>query len=102
MRDQAESLLRAECPRLLGAGSTALGEAQLLVEVDGGGKATRAWVTRSSGDERMDALFGGVLAQLEVDGDGKTRSSRVHMGYSCAPDQAVVTVRGITLGDGGA
>lgn len=102
MKEQAEVLLRVECPRLLDGMASALGETQLVVDVDGGGKVSRARVARSSGDERIDAIFGGVLAQLEVDapGDGRTKSSRVRMGYSCAPDQAVVTVSGIEIGDG--
>jgi outer membrane biosynthesis protein TonB len=102
MKDQAESLLRLECPRLLNGAATALGETQLVVDVGGGGQVSRARVARSSGDARVDAIFGGVLAQLEVDAptDGKAKSSRVQMGYSCGPDQAVVTVRGIEIGDG--
>ena len=105
MKDQAEMLLRVECPRLLGGSSSALGEAQLLVDVDGGGRVSRARVVRSSGDEKVDAIFGGVVAQLEVDApsDGTPTSGRVNMGYSCAPNSAVVTVRGIQqLSEGGA
>jgi hypothetical protein len=102
VKDQAEVMLRAECPRLLQGAPSALGEAHLVVDVDGGGKVARARIAKSSGDERVDAMFAGLLAQLEVDApeSGKARSSRVRMGYSCSPEQAVVTVRGIDMGDG--
>ena len=102
MKDEAETLLRVECPRLLHGASVATGEAQLVVDLAGDGHVSRARLARSSGDERVDAIFGGVLAQLAVDApqNGKATSSRVRMGYSCGPNDAVVTVRGIEIGDG--
>ena len=97
MKDRAELMLGAECPRLLGRTGAEMGEGQYVVDVDGGGRVTRAQVARSSGDARMDEIFGGLLAELAVDApaDGKPRSARVDMGYSCAASGGAVTVRGI-------
>ena len=96
IREESDTFLAIECQRLINGGRST-GEARLRLQVAQSGLVTRAEVTRSSGDERIDAIFGALAARLRFDPlpsqatDGTT--ARLFMGYSCAPGVAVTTVR---------
>lgn len=57
-RDRASALLANECPRLMGEGAMALGEAGFSLIVGPNGVVREALLTRSSGDATVDAMFG--------------------------------------------
>ena len=100
MRDRGHNIVRAECPRLLGVRETVTGVAQIRVDVESDGEVRRATILRSSGDERMDEIFGGLAAQLKVDPPanvtGETIPGTLHIGYSCSPTAGTITVEGVT------
>jgi hypothetical protein len=92
-RSRASALLEAECPRLMGTARSALGEAGFELVLGSGGVVREAILTRASNDERIDAMFGGLAAQLVFatttsDGD----HAPITAGYSCAPNAAVATL----------
>jgi hypothetical protein len=91
-RDRASALLAAECPRLMGTGSAALGEAGFTVILGAGGVVREAILTRSSGDERIDALFGGLTAHLQFGTSSGGDRAPVTAGYSCARNASVATL----------
>jgi hypothetical protein len=97
LRQAADLSLRAECPRLLRGGSSATGEALLTVEVDRSGTVLRSRVERSSGDPRIDDLFGTLATRMRLDRPtsmmNDTAEGTVAMGYSCAPNAAIATIR---------
>jgi TonB family protein len=101
MRDRGHNIVRAECPRLLGVRETATGVAHIRVDVESDGEVRRAMIAHSSGDERMDEIFGGLAAQLKVDPPtnvrGETIPGTLKIGYSCSPTAGTITVEGITL-----
>lgn len=94
VRESSTRFVRAECPRLLGDGTSATGAATLRLVVSSTGAVREAHIERPSPDAQMDGIFGALAAQLDLppaaspDGDWTTR---VRMGYSCAPDAAVAT-----------
>ncbi len=95
VRDESDALLRVECERLMGTSDGALGSAKFTVDVAQNGEVTRAQLRSSSGDERMDTIFGGLVARLAFDplpsgSDGTT--ARVDIGYSCSPTAAATTL----------
>ena len=92
-RERATALLTAECPRLMGSGNSALGEAEFTVVLGPGGAVSEAILVRPSPDERIDTMFGGLAAQLVFAGAG-TGGDRapVIAGYSCAPNISVATL----------
>lgn len=96
LRDRADFFLRAECPRLMAAGRTG-GEALIKLTLARGGEVTRAEVTRSSGDEGIDGIFGPLAAQLELtpppDMRGDEMTVRMGMGFACSATTAAATVR---------
>ncbi|MBC7894101.1 MAG: hypothetical protein H7066_01740 [Cytophagaceae bacterium] len=100
MRDRGHNIVRAECPRLLGVRKTATGVAHIRVDVESDGEVRRAMITHSSGDERMDEIFGGLAAQLKVDPpanvSGETIPGTLKIGYSCSPTAGTITVEGVT------
>lgn len=100
MRDRGHNIVRAECPRLLGARKTVTGVAHIRVDVEPNGEVRRATITHSSGDERMDEIFGGLAAQLKVDPPanvtGETIPGTLQIGYSCSPTAGTITVEGVT------
>jgi hypothetical protein len=57
-------------------------------------------IAHSSGDERMDEIFGGLAAQLKVDPPanvtGETIPGTLKLGYSCSPTAGTITVEGVT------
>ena len=100
MRDRGHNIVRAECPRLLGVRQTATGVAHIRVDVESDGEVRRAMIAHSSGDERMDEIFGGLAAQLKVDPPanvtGETIPGTLKVGYSCSPTAGTITVEGVT------
>lgn len=94
IREASERFVRAECPRLLGNGTSATGATTLKLAVAPGGMVREAHIERPSPDPQIDGIFGALAAQLDLppaaspDGDWTTR---VRMGYSCAPGAAVAT-----------
>src|SRR5688572_30121961 len=101
MRDRGHNIVRAECSRLLGVRQIATGVADIRVDVASDGSVRRAMIARSSGDERMDEIFGGLAAQLKVDPPadvrGETIPGNLKVGYSCSPTAGTITVEGVTL-----
>jgi hypothetical protein len=92
-RSRASTFLAAECPRLMGSGNIALGEAGFRLTLAVDGSVREAILARPSPDERMNTLFGGLAAQLRfasatADGD----YAPITAGYSCAPNAAVATL----------
>jgi len=96
VRDQSDALLSTQCPRLMGGDRFATGEARVMVELDRSGAVQKAQVTRSSGDEAMDAIFGALIARLQVDPptgmDGDRGEHPIYIGYSCAPENNAITL----------
>jgi TonB family protein len=101
MRDRGHNIVRAECPRLLGVRQMVTGVAHIRVDVESDGEVRRATIEHSSGDERMDEIFGGLAAQLKVDPPanvrGETMPGTLRIGYSCSPTAGTITVEGVTL-----
>lgn len=97
LRDRADRVLKVECPRLLGGKSLSTGEADLDLEVTPGGAVTRVSIAKSSGDPKVDDIFGGLAAQLQFpalrDAHESIIQSRIGIGFSCAPGIAVVTLQ---------
>ena len=92
IRDVSEEQLRAECDRLIATKTPPTGEARLTIEVAPDGKVTTAKITRSSGDQRVDDIFGQAAARLQFDPMPGEATARIKMGYSCAPGTAVATM----------
>jgi hypothetical protein len=96
LRDRADALLSSECERLMGDTQSAAGAADFRLTVDRGGAVTRADLTRSSRDQRIDAFFGGLVAQLKFDPPqsmaGETTTAYMTVGYSCSPTVQTSTV----------
>jgi hypothetical protein len=91
-RDRASALLANECPRLMGEGAMALGEAGFSLIVGPNGVVREALLTRSSGDATVDAMFGGLAAQLQfADVRGGNRAL-ITAGYSCGRNASVATL----------
>lgn len=105
LRDRGHNIVRAECPRLLGVNNTVTGVAHIRVDVERGGEVRRAAIVHSSGDERMDEIFGGLAAQLKVDPPenfrGETMPGTLRLGYSCSPTASTITVEGVTMTSSG-
>ena len=96
VRDQSDALLSTQCPRLMGSNRFATGEARVIAELDRSGTVHKAQVTRSSGDEAMDAIFGALVARLQVDPptgmNGDRGEHPIYIGYSCAPENSATTL----------
>ena len=90
VRDQSDALLGTQCPRLMGGNRFATGEARIIAELDRSGAVQKAKVTRTSGDEAMDTIFGGLIVRLQVDPptgmSGDRGEHPIYIGYSCGPD----------------
>ncbi|MGI9076281.1 MAG: hypothetical protein ACR2G6_02985 [Gemmatimonadaceae bacterium] len=95
LRARGDALLASECPRLRGEKESDIGAANFTITVDRDGYVTRARLDRSSGDERIDQLFGGLTAALQFDPLANTPAaaveSAVTLGYACSPTVAAVT-----------
>jgi hypothetical protein len=100
MRDRGHNIVRAECSRLLGVRQMATGVAHIRLDVGADGAVRRAMIAHSSGDERMDEIFGGLAAQLKVDPPadvrGETIPGTLKLGYSCSPTAGTITIEGVT------
>jgi hypothetical protein len=96
VRDQSDALLGIQCPRLMGNNRYATGEARIMTELDRSGAVQKARVTRSSGDEGMDTIFGGLIARLQVDPPSGMSGDRgehpIYIGYSCGPENHAITL----------
>ena len=99
LRDRGHNIVRAECPRLIGANDIATGVAHIRLDVESDGEVRRAAIEQSSGDERMDEIFGGLAAQLKVDPPGgmnaETIPAIVKIGYSCSRTEGTITLEGV-------
>jgi outer membrane biosynthesis protein TonB len=94
-RDESDGLLRVECPRLMGNTGQASGQARVRVFIDRSGAAQRAEFARSSGDERLDTMWGGLAARLKFDPQAGQRGDLepliATVGYSCSANGTAVT-----------
>ena len=100
LRDRGHNIVRAECPRLIGVNDVATGVAHIRLDVESDGDVRRAAIEDSSGDERMDEIFGGLAAQLKVDPPSgmsdETVPAIVKIGYSCSRTGGTITLEGVT------
>lgn len=101
MRQEADLMLRAHCPRLMGGRASATGEASVRLVVARDGIVRRTRVTRSSGDEQVDQMFGTLGAHLQFSPQSAMRSDEMNAtmlaGYSCGAERAVATVNVLGL-----
>ena len=93
-QDTLDRMVRLECPRLMEAKHDT-DDARISVEVDGSGNVQRATMSKVTGDERMDRIFGGVAAQMRFAAadDGKPFTGRMRVGYSCSPAASTATIQ---------
>ncbi|HKG92559.1 MAG TPA: hypothetical protein VKA84_11725 [Gemmatimonadaceae bacterium] len=95
-RLKLDDMLRVECPRLMSGGRLATGEGELKVDVDRDGNVQQAWVSRSTGDSKVDDMFAAVAASLEFESPSgmknDTGTGRVRIGYACGQGSAVATL----------
>jgi hypothetical protein len=95
-RDQLNVLLAVECPRILRENRTPTGVANVAVDVDRSGAVLSSRITHKTEDDRIDAILGGVAAQMQFDPPegmkGDHQTGRLRMGYSCAAGTAVGTI----------
>lgn len=88
--------LRLQCPAFRKASRPDSGHVRFDVLVDTSGFATRAILTKGSGDQLVDEVFGTVAAQLAFPRDSvrkRTRLEHVTMDFRCMGDSAAVTIR---------
>lgn len=97
LRDQSDDYLAIECSRLMGTGNSATGQARIRVHYDRSGAVQRAEITRGSGDDQVDTVWGALAARLQFDPQaGQTEDLRpgiLTFGYSCAPGIATTTLQ---------
>jgi hypothetical protein len=92
-REHADAIVASECPRLLNGASAALGAARFTLALNPDGTFKQATLDRTSGDETMDKMFGGLAAQL-----GFSRSqpagarAPIVVGFSCSVNNSVATL----------
>ena len=87
--------LRLQCPAFRKASRPDTGQVRFRVSVDSAGFAMRAELTRGSGDQLVDEVFGTVAAQLVFPRDSVTHRARtelVTMDWRCAGDSATVRI----------
>jgi hypothetical protein len=93
MRDEGDTLLRAECARLGNRQPT--GEASLALTLDSTAAVTQAVVERGTGDARIDEILGRLAVRLQFEPvtgvPAAGRTIRASMGYSCAPTGSAIT-----------
>jgi len=89
--------VRLQCPAFRQAARPDSGQVRLAIDVDTAGFATRAELTKSSGDKLLDDVFGTVGAQLvfprDTVGPRKPRRENVVMDFRCSGDSALVRIR---------
>lgn len=97
LRDESDDFLSIECPRLMGGGTSATGQARIRVHYDRTGAVQRAEITRASGDDQIDAVWGALAARLQFQPQGEQtedlRPGILVFGYSCAPGIATTTLQ---------
>jgi TonB family protein len=96
VRDESDDMLKVECPRIMGSSTSATGEARIRIEYDKSGAVQRAQITRSSGDNPVDTMWGALAARLQFDPQaGQTEELKpalLTFGYSCSPTAAITTL----------
>ena len=96
-RDESDRLLSVECPRLMGTGNSATGEARARVQIDKSGAVQKVEFTRPSNDEQINTMWGALAARLKFDPqEGQTdelRTSMMTIGYSCGKGTALTTLQ---------
>jgi TonB family protein len=97
LRDESDDFLAIECPRLMGSSRSATGQARIRVHYDRSGAVQRAEITKASGDDQIDAVWGALAARLQFEPQaGQTEDLRpgiLTFGYSCAPGIATTTLQ---------
>lgn len=66
LRTQLQLLLGVECPRLLAGKPSVAGGAELSLALAADSSVSRATITRTSGDSRVDDIIGGLAAELTL------------------------------------
>jgi hypothetical protein len=104
-RGVLDQVVATECPRLIEAKKDVSEPGTIELDVDGSGAVTQARVTRTLGDARLDAAFGGIAARLQIDappsGTPANAVGRLRAGYACGstadgkPGAAVATLQAI-------
>ncbi len=98
LRERANEVLYVECPRLLRNRSSASGEADLTLEVAREGAVSRVRLDESSGDARLDDIFGGLAATLRLEpkeranGEREAEGAGLSISYSCSPTAAAAVI----------
>ncbi len=96
LREHANEALHIECPRLLGDRTSASGETHLTLGVDRNGDVARARLDHSSGDTRLDDIFGGLAATLRLQpsthAQHRSEGAGLAISYSCSPGAVAVVV----------
>ena len=96
-RDESDRMLTLECPRLMGTGSYATGEARARVQIDRSGAVQRLEFTRPTHDDHINTIWGALAARLQFDPqEGQTdelRTSLFTIGYSCGKGVALTTLQ---------
>jgi TonB family protein len=94
-RQASDDLLKVECPRLMAPNASETGAAKIRVRYDRSGAVQQAEILHSSGDDRIDTMWGALAARLKFDPqEGQSEDLRagiINVGYSCAPNTAVTT-----------
>jgi hypothetical protein len=94
VRAESERFVRAECPRLMGDATSATGAATLKLTLASDGAVREVRIERPSPDPQIDGIFGALAAQLELppaQATGGDWTTRIRMGYSCAPGVGAAT-----------
>lgn len=96
-RDESDRILSVECPRLMGTGTYASGEARARVQIDRSGAVQKVEFTRPTADEHINTIWGALAARLQFDPqEGQTdelRTSLFTIGYSCGKGTALTTLQ---------
>jgi len=89
--------VRLQCPALRQKERADSGAIGALVEMDSTGKATRARLEGTTGDETLDGVIGTVVAQLVIAREASAMSAaatssseRLRVDYRCSADSAIV------------
>ena len=96
-RDESDRMLTLECPRLMGTGSYATGEARARVQIDRTGAVQKAEFTRRTSDDHINTIWGALAARLQFDPQegqaDELRTSLFTIGYSCGKGVALTTLQ---------
>ena len=96
LRERANHMLHVECTRLLGDRTRSSGETELTLDLTREGDVSRVRLDGSSGDSRLDDVFGGLAATLRLERTGRPARDSDSVGltisYSCSPAAAFAKV----------